>query len=67
MGKLEKRVISILEEFNGLTLTEIAEKSDESKKKVFKALRKLYEQEKIISDYTSEEKIYKLSKKPEKE
>ena len=67
MGKLEKRVISILEEFDGLTLTEIAEKSEESGKKVFKALRKLYEQEKIISDYTSEKKIYKLLKKQEKE
>ena len=43
MGKLENLVVSTLEGSNeGLTLAEIAERVDQSEKKVFKALRKLF-------------------------
>lgn len=44
MAKTENLVLSALESSNeGLTLAEIAEKVGESEKKVFKALRKLFE------------------------
>jgi len=59
MGKLEKRIISVLENANEeLSLNEIAERAEESPKKVFKALRKLFQQEKIVS----QNQRYKLSK-----
>ena len=44
MAKTENLVLSALESSNeGLTLTVLAEKVGESEKKVFKALRKLFE------------------------
>ncbi len=44
MGKLEDRVISTLEGCDeGLALAEIAQRIGESEKKVFKALRKMFE------------------------
>lgn len=44
MGKLEDRVISTLEGCDeGLTLAEIAQRIGESEKKVFKALRKMFQ------------------------
>ena len=43
MGKLENVIVSTLGGSNeGLTLAEIAERVGESEKKVFKALRKLF-------------------------
>ncbi|MCW3977915.1 MAG: hypothetical protein NWE77_08290 [Candidatus Bathyarchaeota archaeon] len=58
MGKLEKSVISTLEGCDeGLTLAEIAQKTGESEKKVFKVLRKLFQ--KGIVD--SGNRRYKLS------
>jgi DNA-binding IclR family transcriptional regulator len=57
MGKLEDRVISTLEGCDeGLTLAEIAQRIGESEKKVFKALRKMF-QKGIIG---SENRRYKL-------
>lgn len=44
MAKTENLVLSALESSNeGLTLAELAEKIGESEKKVFKALRKLFQ------------------------
>ena len=58
MGKLEDLVVSTLEGSDeGLTLAEIAERIGQSEKKVFKALRKLFN--KGIID--SENRRYKLS------
>ena len=58
MGKLEDLVVSTLEGSNeGLTLAEIAERIGQSEKKVFKALRKLFNNG-IID---SENRRYKLS------
>jgi DNA-binding CsgD family transcriptional regulator len=60
MGKLEKRIISTLENANeGLSLNEIAERLEESPKKVFKALRKMFQKDKI----NSQNQRYSLSKK----
>ncbi len=51
MAKLEKLVISTLETSDeALTLAEIAERIGQSEKKVFKALRKLFEKEIIHSE-----------------
>lgn len=59
MGKLEKRIISTLENTNGgLSLNEIAERLEEPQKKVFKALRKMFQQDKI----DSQNQRYTLSK-----
>ena len=58
MGKLEDLVVSTLESAKeGLTLAEIAERVGNPEKKVFKALRKLFE--KGIVD--SQNRRYKLS------
>jgi predicted transcriptional regulator len=58
MGKLEDRVISTLEGFDeGLTLAEIAQRIGESEKKVFKALRKMFEKGNVIS----QNRRYRLS------
>ena len=58
MGKLEDLVVSTLESSNeGLTLAEIAEKIGQSEKKVFKALRKLFN----TGIIDSENRRYKLS------
>jgi len=57
MGKLEDRVVSTLESSNeGMMLAEIAERVGETEKKVFKALRKLFQ--KGIVD--SQNRRYKL-------
>ena len=57
MAKLENLIVSTLESSDeGLTLAEIAERVGESEKKVFKALRKLFE--KGIID--SENRRYRL-------
>jgi len=57
MGKLENLVVSTLKSSNeGLTLAEIAERVGESEKKVFKALRKLFEKDIVHS----ENRRYKL-------
>jgi len=58
MGKLEDLVVSTLESSDeGLTLAEIAEKIGQSEKKVFKALRKLFEKDMV----ESENRRYRLS------
>ena len=58
MGKLEDLVVSTLESSDeGLTIAEIAEKIGQSEKKVFKALRKLFEKDMV----ESENRRYRLS------
>ena len=58
MGKLEDLVVSMLESSDeALTLAEIAEKIGQSEKKVFKALRKLFEKDMV----ESENRRYRLS------
>ena len=48
LSKIEKLVVSTLKDSDtGLTLAEIAERTGESKKRVFKALRKLFEKDMI--------------------
>jgi DNA-binding IclR family transcriptional regulator len=48
MSKNEKLIISVLENSNtGLTFAEIVKNVDQPKKKVFKALRKLFEKGKV--------------------
>lgn len=48
MSKNEKLIISVLENSNtGLTFAEIVKNVDQPKKKVFKALRKLFQKGKI--------------------
>jgi predicted transcriptional regulator len=57
MGRLEDLVVSTLESSNeGMMLAEIAERVGETEKKVFKALRKLFQ--KGIVD--SQNRRYKL-------
>jgi DNA-binding IclR family transcriptional regulator len=59
LNKVDELVISTLKGANqGLTLAEIAEKSGETKKKVFKVIRKLFQNEIIECD----EHRYKLLK-----
>jgi DNA-binding IclR family transcriptional regulator len=59
MAKPEDLVISVLKETKeGMTLAEIATKTGQPEKKVFKALRKLFESEKI----ETENRKYRLSK-----
>ena len=51
MGKLENLILSTLESSNeGLTLAEIAGRIEQSEKKVYKSLRKLFEKGKIDSE-----------------
>ena len=58
MGKLENLIVSTLQSSDeGLTLVEIAERVGQSEKKVFKALRKLFEKDMI----SSENRRYRLS------
>jgi len=48
LNKVDELVVSTLKNADkGLTLAEIAERTGESEKKVFKALRKLFENEMI--------------------
>jgi uncharacterized membrane protein len=57
LNKVDEAVVATLKSAGkGLTLAEIAEKSGESEKKVFKSLRKLFENEMI----TCENRQYKL-------
>ncbi len=52
MGKVEKQIISVLENSRKpLTLVEIADQIRKPPKTVFKSLRKLFEKEKIICDH----------------
>ena len=58
LNKIDELVISTLKSADkGLTLAEIAEKTGESEKKVFKALRKLFENKMI----NCENRQYKLA------
>lgn len=58
LNKIDERVVSVLKDSNqGLTLDEISEKTGETAKKVFKSLRKLFENEMI----SCENHKYKLS------
>ncbi|MFB0514647.1 MAG: helix-turn-helix domain-containing protein [Candidatus Bathyarchaeia archaeon] len=58
MVKLENIIVSTLESSDdGLTLAEIAERVGQSEKKVYKALRKLFQKD-VIS---SENRRYRLS------
>lgn len=58
MAKLDNLIVSTLKSSDeGLTLAEIAERVGQSEKKVFKALRKLFQKD-IIS---SENRRYRLS------
>ena len=58
LNKIDELVISTLKSVDkGLTLAEIAEKTGESEKKVFKALRKLFENKMI----NCENRQYKLT------
>jgi predicted transcriptional regulator len=51
LNKVDETVISALKTSNqGLTLNEIAEKTGESPKKIFKSLRKLFESEIIDTE-----------------
>ena len=51
MGKMDEQVFEVLKSAGTpLTLNEIAEKSGKPSKAIFKALRKLFEQEKIDCD-----------------
>jgi predicted transcriptional regulator len=48
LNKVDELVVSTLKDnYKGLTLAEIAEKTGESEKKVFKSLRKLFENEMV--------------------
>ena len=58
MGKLENLIVSTLENSDeGLTLAEIAERTGQSEKKTFKALRKLFQKGTI----DTENRRYKLA------
>lgn len=51
LNKVDEIVVSTLKSAGkGLTLKEIAEKSGETEKKVFKSLRKLFENEVIVCE-----------------
>ena len=59
LNKTDKQIITALKESKELTLQEIADKTGEKPKKVFRSLRKLFENELI---YTNARK-YKLTGK----
>ncbi|MEM2099126.1 MAG: winged helix-turn-helix domain-containing protein [Candidatus Bathyarchaeia archaeon] len=59
LSKTDEKVIAALKDSGELTLKEISEKTGESPKKVFKSLRKLFENE--IVD--TEARKYKLAAK----
>jgi DNA-binding Lrp family transcriptional regulator len=59
LNKIDELVVSTLKSAGkGLTLNELAEKTGETSKKVFKSLRKLFQDEMI----TCENRQYKLLK-----
>ena len=58
LNKVDEVVVSTLKSTGkGLTLKEIAEKSGETEKKIFKSLRKLFENEVIVC----ENHLYRLT------
>ena len=59
LNKTDQLVIDALKEGNELTLQEIADKTGEKTKKVFRSLRKLFENELI----TTNARKYKLTGK----
>jgi predicted transcriptional regulator len=70
LNKTDEQVIAALKEGGGLTLQEISEKTGESPKKVFKSLRKLFENELIETKarkYTLSTKTPSSSKEDEPE
>ncbi len=50
MGKLEKEILDLLSQSKPLTLMEIAEKLNRKPKTIFKSLRKLFEEGRIVCD-----------------
>ena len=60
LNKTDEQVMAVLKESEELTLQEIAEKTGETSKKVFKSLKKLFEKELI----ETKARKYKLSAKP---
>ena len=56
LNKIDKIVLNVLQEGKELTLQEIVAKTDQPSKKVFKALRKLFENE-FIETYARKYKI----------
>jgi len=69
MGKLEKEILNLLSESEPLTLMEIAEKLNKKPKTIFRSLRKLFEEGKIICDIKTRrytlDKDYEQQKKSE--
>lgn len=63
MKKIHKQIIEILKENSPLTLAEISQNLDMPKKKVFKALRKLFEEEIIETEKIG---CYQLTEKAKK-
>jgi predicted transcriptional regulator len=59
LNKVDEQVIAALKEGKVLTLQEIAVKTGETSKKVFKSLRKLFEQELVETNARK----YKLTNK----
>ena len=57
LNKIDEQVIAALKDGKELTLQEIADKTGETSKKVFKSLRKLFEHELI----TTNARKYKLA------
>jgi predicted transcriptional regulator len=60
LNKTDKNVVAALEESGELTLQELAEKTGETSKKVFKSLKKLFENELI----ETKARKYKIATKP---
>ena len=63
MGKTENQIIKFLNDGTSLTLNEIAEKLEKKPKTVFKSLRKLFQQDRIVCDPKT--KRYRLAKEEE--
>jgi predicted transcriptional regulator len=61
LNKTDEQVMAALKEGGELTLQEIAEKTGETSKKVFKSLKKLFENEFIETNARK----YKISTKPD--
>ena len=53
MGKTDEEVYQLLSSSEPLTLVEIAEKLGKKPKVIFRALRKLFEENKINCDYNT--------------
>ena len=61
LNKTDEKVVAALKESGELTLQELAEKTGETSKKVFKSLKKLFENELIDTNARK----YKLISKPD--